>query len=259
MWCRKVVTNPQISIPLVMIRVKAALLTTFLQAMMALLVHLKFLIKVVASTPRELGLSLDRQALVMDPILAFLRALLVLVMELILTFLRVMLVLVMDLILTLLRAMIVPIVLVKFLGKVAASSNRDLVTSLDMMVSVKDLTTDQVPSSEARAPPCPMLLAPKHQAKAPLSLTQPTIKHTARIRKFLKERACRAMAPRSLMILEAIRQVRGRSCINPGHSSLTTLKTLFCVLQARGRSRTLMALSSQAKARVLSLNNRVLT
>merc|ERR1719311_820659 len=129
MWCRKVVTNPQISIPLVMIRVKAALLTTFLQAM---------------------------------------------------------LVLVMDLILTFLRAMIVPIVLVKFLGKVAASSNRDLVTSLDMMVSVKDLTTDQVPSSEATAPPCPMLLAPKHQAKAPLSLTQPTIKHTARIRKFLK-------------------------------------------------------------------------
>merc|ERR1719311_535064 len=199
MWCRKVVTNPQISIPLVMIRVKAALLTTFLQAM---------------------------------------------------------LVLVMDLILTFLRAMIVPIVLVKFLGKVAASSNRDLVTSLDMMVSVKDLTTDQVPSSEARAPPCLMLLAPKHQAKAPLSLTQPTIKHTARIRKFLKERACRAMAPRSLMILEAIRQVRGRSCINPEHSSLTTLKTLFCVLQARGRSRILMALSSQAKARVLSLNNR---
>merc|ERR1711942_292477 len=150
-----------------------------------------------------------------------------------------MLVLVMDLILTLLRAMIVPIVLVKFLGKVAASSNRDLVTSLDMMVSVKDLTMDQVPSSEARAPPRPMLLAPKHQAKAPLSVTQPTTKHTARIRNFLK--------------------VRGRSCINPKHSSLTTLKTLFCVLQARGRSRTLMALSSQAKARVLSLNNRVLT
>merc|ERR1719392_552633 len=183
-----------------------------------------FLVKVVASTTRELGLSLDRQVLVMDPILTFL------------------------------RAMIVYLILhVKSRGKVAASTNRDLVTSSDMMVSVKelclatdhssialvdsrsartrDLTPDQVPSSEARAPPCLMVLAPKYQAKVPLCLTQPTAKYLARILNFLKEHAFRTMAPRSLMVLVVIRQVMGPSP-------------------------TVLALSFLA--RVLSLNNREL-
>merc|ERR1712142_1240812 len=82
-------------------------------------------------------------------------------------------------------------------------------------------TTDQVLTSKARAPLCLMVLAPKYQAKVQLSLTQLTAKYLARMQNFLKERACRAMAPRSLMILIAIRQVRGRSLINPGRSSLT--------------------------------------
>ena len=108
-----------------------------------------------------------------------------------------------------------------------------------------------------------MILALKYQAKIPLSLTQPTAKYLARIHSFLKERACRAMAPRSLMILIAIRQVRGRSRINPERSSLTTLKILLFVLQARvfsprvmGPSRIVLALS--LLARVLSLNNQEL-
>merc|ERR1711872_582003 len=102
------------------------LILTFLQAMIVLLVHLKFPVKVVASTTRELGLSLDRQVLVMDPI--------------ILTFFRAMMVQVMDLILTFLRAMIVHLILlVKYRGKVVASTNRDLVTSSDMMVSVMEI------------------------------------------------------------------------------------------------------------------------
>merc|ERR1712240_544628 len=124
-------------------------------------------------------------------------------------------------------------------------------------------TPDQVLSSEARAPPCLMVLAPKYQAKVPLCLTQPTAKYLARIHNFLKERACRAMAPRSLMVLIVIRQVRGRSRINPERSSLTTLKILLCVLQARvfsprvmGPSRIVLALSFLA--RVLSLTNQEL-
>merc|ERR1712142_493900 len=190
-----------------------------------------------------------------------------------------------TLLITFLQAMTVLPVHLKFLGKVAASTNRDLVTSSDMMVSVKELclatdhssialvdrrsvrtlvqTPDQVLSSEARAPPCLMILAPKYQAKVPLSLTQPTAKYLARIHNFLKERACRAMAPRSLMVLIVIRQVRGRSRINPERSSLTTLKILLCVLQARvfsprvmGPSRIVQALSFLA--RVLSLNNQEL-
>merc|ERR1712240_861685 len=119
-------------------------------------------------------------------------------------------------------------------------------------------TPDQVFSSEARAPPCLMVLAPKYQAKVPLSLTQPTAKYLARIHNFLKERACRAMAPRSLMVLIVNRQVRGRSRINPERSSLTSLQILLCVLQARvfsprvrGPSRIVLALSFLA--RILSL------
>lgn len=231
--------------------VKAVLLITFLQAMTVPLVHLKFLVKVVASTTRELGLSLDMKVLVMDPILTFLRAMMVLL-----------------------------ILLVKSRGKVAASTSRDLVPILDMIVSVKevclatdhssialehsrsartpDLTTDQVLTSKARAPLCLMVLAPKYQAKVQLSLTQLTAKYLARMQNFLKERACRAMAPRSLMILIAIRQVRGRSLINPGRSSLTReLLRKILPFQAMGPSRTVLALSSQA--RVLSLNNRELT
>merc|ERR1712042_125322 len=125
-----------------------------------------------------------------------------------------------------------------------------------------DLTTDQVLTSKARAPLCLMVLAPKYQAKVQLSLTQPTAKYLARIQNFLKERACRAMAPRSLMILIAIRQVRGRSLINPGRSSLTRellrkilpFQAMVFSPQVMGPSRTVLALSSQA--RVLSLNNR---
>merc|ERR1712042_362717 len=184
----------------------------------------------------------------------------------------------MDPILTFLRAMI--ILLAKSWGKVAASNSRDLVPILDMIVSVKepclatdhssialehsrsartpDLTTDQVLISKARAPLCLMVLAPKYQAKAQLSLTQPTAKYLARIQNFLKERVCRAMAPRSLMTLIAIRQVRGRSLINLGRSSLTReLLRKILPFQATGPSRTVLALSSQA--RVLSLNNRELT
>jgi len=108
-----------------------------------------------------------------------------------------------------------------------------------------------------------MVLAPKYQAKVPLCLTQPTAKYLARILNFLKEHAFRAMAPRSLMVLVVIRQVRGRSRINPERSSLTTLKILLFVLQARvfsprvmGPSRIVLALSFLA--RVLSLNNQEL-
>merc|ERR1712142_1188850 len=83
-----------------------------------------------------------------------------------------------------------------------------------------------------------MVLALKYQAKIPLSLTQPTAKYLARIHSFLQERACRAMAPRSLMVLIVIRQVR---VFSP---------------RVMGPSRIVLALSFLA--RVLSLNNQEL-